>query len=173
MALTPDDIERRTFRVVRKGYDREEVDGFLLHVAAELRALSATPAGPGELGTGPAFVRVAHTIASMLQTAAESAAGIRRDAEAEADALRRQAGEELERARADAARLVEEARRQADDVRRQAADDHERLTAIDRDLRGRLEEAAEMLFRSLHRPVVNDPLSLPVISFPDEERLSR
>ncbi|HEX8582064.1 MAG TPA: DivIVA domain-containing protein [Acidimicrobiales bacterium] len=223
MPLTPEDIERRQFTVTLRGYHTAEVDAFLRHIAAELREQLALPGLPSlppapdgapvvraDMGVGPAFGRVAHTIASLLQTAAESAADIRRDAEEEAAATRAKAAEEaralrervdreaaettaatqaerqraeqeaaeararagaeVDRARADAARILESARREAAELRSRAQADHDRLVAIDRDLRGRLEQTAENLLRSLHRPVVQDPVSMPVLSLPDEER---
>lgn len=224
MPLTPEDIERRQFTVTLRGYHTAEVDAFLRQIAAELReqltlpGLPAVPAPDGapiaraDMGVGPAFGRVAHTIASLLQTAAESAADIRRDADEEATATRAKAAEEalalreraereateataaavaerqraehelaeararagadLDRARSDAARILESARREAAELRSRAQADHDRLVAIDRDLRGRLEQTAENLLRSLHRPVVQDPVSMPVLSLPDEERRS-
>jgi colicin import membrane protein len=220
MPLNPDDIERRQFTVTLRGYHTAEVDAFLRQIAAELReqqVLPAMPAAPdgapvarADMGVGPAFGRVANTIASLLQTAAESAADIRRDAEEEAAATRAKADEETrllreriereaseaaagavaereraereaaemtmsataerDRARAEASRVLEDARREAAELRNRAQADHDRLVAIDRDLRARLEEAAENLLRSLHRPPVHDRMSLPVLSLPDEER---
>lgn len=219
MSLTPDDIERRHFTVTLRGYHTAEVDGFLRQIADELRERSASPdlpaaptvegqaAAGADMGVGPAFGRVAHTIASLLQTAAESAAAIRRDAEeqaaatranaeedgrllreraereaaeavvgahAERDRARQEAAElvaqataERERARAEAGRTLEAARREAAELRSRAQADHERLAAIDRELRRQLEKAAEHLFRSLHRPTVDDGGA--VLSLPDEE----
>ena len=41
MSLTPDDIEGREFPVAADGYDRAEVDGFLVEVSAALRSARA------------------------------------------------------------------------------------------------------------------------------------
>lgn len=195
MPLRPEDIENHRFTVVLRGYHTAEVDAFLRHLAAELRAGAPQPQpqpqplGGGvefttsvpltDMGVGPAFGRVATTIASLLQTAAESAAGIRGDAEGqarqvveqaerEAAELRRQAAVEHDRARAEVARLLDEAHREAAQLRSRAQAEHDRLAAIDRDLRARLEDTAETLLRSLHQPIVHDPL--PVLSLADEER---
>lgn len=186
MALTPEDIENHRFTVVLRGYHTAEVDAFLRHVAADLRAGGVPPGSPVDLpialtdgSMGPAFGRVATTIASLLQTAAESAAGIRGDAETrardvvaqaerEAAEIRRLAAEEHDRAKAEVARILEDAHREAAQLRARAQAEHDRLTAIDRDLRARLEDTAETLLRSLHQPVVHDPL--PVLSLADEER---
>lgn len=179
MALSPDEIERRQFTVTLRGYHTAEVDAFLRQIAAELRSapppVAARPPVEelrpgGDMATGPAFGRVAHTIASLLQTAAESAAGIRRDAEEEAAAVRARSDQERQAAHAEASRIVEHARREAAELRARAAAEHDRLASIDKDLRQRLEAAAESLFRSLHQPLVGDPLALPVLSLPDEER---
>lgn len=186
MPLTPDDIETRRFTVVLRGYHTAEVDAFLRQVAAELRTFPVAGGVPADgataltdMGVGPAFGRVATTIASLLQTAAESAAAIRRDAddaarriieqaEREAAELRARAADDHERAKAEVTRLTEQADRDAAELCSRAQAEHDRLMAIDRDLRARLEDTAETLLRSLHQPLVHDPL--PVLSLADEER---
>ena len=53
MALTPDEIEGREFRVVDQGYDMVQVDTFLTEVAASYR-YAVHNLLPGASGVGPA-----------------------------------------------------------------------------------------------------------------------
>ena len=56
MALTPDEIEGREFRVVDQGYDMVQVDTFLTEVAASYR-YAVHNLLPGASGVGPATGR--------------------------------------------------------------------------------------------------------------------
>ncbi|HEY5696808.1 MAG TPA: DivIVA domain-containing protein, partial [Acidimicrobiales bacterium] len=53
MAITPDEIERRVFTLVRRGYDPAEVDDFLKEAAAALAQaqLGVTPPAANEAPT--------------------------------------------------------------------------------------------------------------------------
>ncbi len=117
MNLTPDDIERRTFAIEDRGYDRDEVRRFLFEVAAtvrQARETSATTAGgdtarlatdrpgPDQPGRDP-FAQLGAEVAEVLRAAHDSVAGRLAAAELEAALIR-------ERAEADAL----EVRRQAE-----------------------------------------------------------
>ncbi len=105
MALTPDDIERRQFATVRKGFSPDEVRRFLADVATAQRQDQALPQ----------FGRLGDEVASVLESAHRSASAIESAAEAEA-----------ERVRASADTYAAEIRANAD---REAS---QRLTAVER-----------------------------------------
>ncbi len=115
MATSPDELRKKTFAVVPKGYDRPEVNKYLAELAEELESFNSdagvsTPVDDGDStdgdpsGTngadGPAeatprsattssddFDRVGNEISLMLRQAQESAMKIRDDAEIEARTL--------------------------------------------------------------------------------------
>lgn len=109
MAISSEDLRKKTFAVVPKGYDRPEVNRFLGELADELQQFNSTAnlrdADPeaGEVSTdaglgatAPAterpaphddFDRVGNEISLMLRQAQESAMNIREDAELEARTL--------------------------------------------------------------------------------------
>src|SRR5690606_20872900 len=115
--LSPDEIERRTFAIEDRGYDRDEVRVFLLEVAAALRlALHTTrpptPEAPARPAPAPApasadqdgdpFGRFGAEVAEVLRAAHDAVAALHHQADAEiaarhveaiaeADELRRQA----------------------------------------------------------------------------------
>src|SRR4051812_16348723 len=122
VALSPEEIENKTFPAVVRGYERSAVDGFLRQVADEVRRLQAaaaraaapppptpTPApvaapapapipeaAPEQQAVDP-YETVGAQLATLLRTAGDSAARIRREAEDIADSTRREAEEEAER----------------------------------------------------------------------------
>lgn len=127
MHLSPDEIERRTFAIEDRGYDRDEVRVFLLEVASALRlALHTTrpplpPAIPAAAQPGPAapephpapapptgspalddFTRLGSEVAELLRSAHEAVAALHQQADAEIAARH------------------EDAVARADEVRRQA-----------------------------------------------------
>ena len=130
MTLSPEEIEGKEFDVSRRGYDRDEVDDFLVEVAETVRQAGAAGDDAGEAGGeegadpmrsrlrgGPAdtdeFGRLGAEVAAVLRTADEGAARrqaeaevearrIREEAEAEAISLRAEAETEATRIRAEA-----------------------------------------------------------------------
>jgi DivIVA domain-containing protein len=115
VTVSPDDIERRTFVIEDRGYQRDEVREYLFEVAAALREAQTllTGAEPdedaepdAEAGGEPLdFDRLGAEVAAVLRAAHETAAAQNQSAEEEAAAL-------IERARVD-----------ADAIRRQAEAD--------------------------------------------------
>lgn len=116
MATSPNELRKKTFAVVPKGYDRPEVNKYLAELAEELEsfnrnadapvgdeqgpATDANPASETADSDGPAeatprpektssddFDRVGNEISLMLRQAQESAMKIRDDAEIEARTL--------------------------------------------------------------------------------------
>lgn len=129
MAITPEEIEQRSFAFVRRGYDTEEVDTFLAEVAATLRdaqaesarlnaELAAEPPPPppppetpitAVTAGGDDFSRLGEEVAAVLRQAHESVARLREQAEAEAQQTRHEA-------EAESALLREQAQRELDEA---------------------------------------------------------
>ncbi len=118
MALTPDEIERRTFPIADWGYDRGEVHKFLVEVAATLRYAQhqSIPrvSRPEPAPRGDTQV-VGKRVVEILRAAEELAAGIRDEAANEAAELRAQAelhvADRMREADAETARTREQAKR--------------------------------------------------------------
>jgi DivIVA domain-containing protein len=159
MALSPEEIEGREFGLSRRGYDRDEVDDFLLEVADTVRQAEAAPTAPAGEG-GPAgddathplrsrigagrdtdeYALLGEEVAAVLRTADEGAARRKADAEAEATRIR-------EEAEAEANRMQDEADGYAHRLRTETETETERIRAEAeveaRNARTALEEATE------------------------------
>jgi DivIVA domain-containing protein len=143
--IEPDDLLRRTFTSVRRGYDPVEVQKYLMSLASELRAgrereralegrlRSAeqladelTEMAPSRLSSlvGEETARVldaANAAATEIRTRGEeSVARLLREAQDEATTLRRDADSILQRRTAEAEEAAAAIRRQADEVLQQA-----------------------------------------------------
>jgi DivIVA domain-containing protein len=135
VALTPDEIEGREFRVVDHGYDTVQVDAFLTEVAASYRyAVHNTL--PGAAGVGPAtgrhpaastsadaLTKVGQEVAEILRSAEKVAETVRAEADADASSIRARADLEAaelrqaaEQDRDQAKRLLTHAQEQADTI---------------------------------------------------------
>ncbi len=112
----PEDIARRTFRTVFRGFDPAEVTAFLGEVAEDLRLVveqrDRLAARLGELGSrdlAAEFEAVAREVGRILEAAREAAESMRERAAADAARWRSEAVAEVEaerrRARADAEHL--------------------------------------------------------------------
>ncbi|MCP5029008.1 MAG: DivIVA domain-containing protein [Actinomycetia bacterium] len=117
MGLTPEQISGRTFEVVRKGYDPEQVDTFLARVAADLRLLLARLP---EEGTDP-FQRMGNEVAALLRSAQDTARSVVSDAENEASDTRSLALTEANEIRSEADTDRTAARQTVDEARRETA----------------------------------------------------
>ena len=161
MPVSPDDIERKEFDQGMRGYDKDQVRAFLNEVAADYRAAL-------RLGN---YEAVGEEVGRILQTVNDSAAALRSKAtseaeeilaRAEADArqlkdgaqedatkLRNQAEVEArglrEHTDQQVKELVDEAEKRVQDMIREADQRVETLRQAERDLRGRLDRAREML----------------------------
>jgi len=97
--LEIDKVQTKTFPVVRRGYDRSEVDAYLRAVAEDYRqvlakardAVRAAQAAPTPTHSSQSFDDVGDRVASVLNSAAQAAADIRAAAEEQAEEARRQA----------------------------------------------------------------------------------
>ncbi len=130
MALTPDDIERRRFATSPNGYDRHDVDAFLVEAAASFRyAMQNLLPGVTPLGaersspTGSKPGEIAKEVAEILDAAHRAAASVL--AEAENDAARVRASADHH-----AAQLREQAERDRDRVKRLLLRSEEQASSI-------------------------------------------
>jgi DivIVA domain-containing protein len=164
VALTPDEIEGREFRVVDEGYDRVQVDAFITEVAASYR-YAVHNLLPGASGVGQSagrhpsasanenLSRVGQDLAEMLRSAERIAETLQTEAESDAASVRARADLEVaelrqaaERDRDQAKRLLVHAQEQADSIVSEAEEQaRARLKQADEEA---TERAEEMLGRS-------------------------
>ena len=145
MHLSPDEIQRRTFAIEDRGYDRDQVRDFLLEVASALRmalhttrppttaaAAAATAADPrtGDTvtsGGADEFARLGTEVAEVLRAAHEAVAALQEqadrdiegrllDAEARSEDIRRQAEADATWNQDRARRVLITAQEQADGI---------------------------------------------------------
>lgn len=120
--LHPDDIEGREFFVGLRGYDREEVDGFLAELAAEHRALleeieelrNREPERIEVPVERDPFEDLGANVTAILRTANDSAASIRAEAEQYAERARNEIDDEIAQRRDEADRQGEAVRLEAE-----------------------------------------------------------
>jgi DivIVA domain-containing protein len=134
--MSGDQIRRREFVAIRRGYDPGQVREFLEQVAdhvqqmesvlqeAKLEATSAIRAA-SQPRTDP-YTQLAERVADVLRSADEEADKARRDARAEAEHILSEAREDADRIREDARVRAEEARAEADRTLREARDQADR-----------------------------------------------
>jgi DivIVA domain-containing protein len=123
------------FRVVRRGYDREEVDAYFSQLAARLKeavdqyatAERARAELQGEVTSlrerSPSFEQVGGEAAAVLQEAGRSAEQLVENGRRRADTIIEKAQQQAEQLRADvtseAQRVLEQAREVAEQIRRE------------------------------------------------------
>lgn len=134
VALSPQDIEHRTFLTTLRGYDKDEVAAFLRRVAADYRD-ATEGSGRGRPGgaNDPPRPSVGERVAAILEAAHATAAGI-------VAAARRTAADADDRAR----RVVAHAEERAAAIVTAARADAARAEPVAA-LGGRLEEARFVL----------------------------
>jgi DivIVA domain-containing protein len=124
------------FQVVRRGYDREEVDAYFAQLAARLseavdqyaKAEQARVELQGEITSlrerAPSFEQVGGEAAALLQEAGRTAEQLVENARRRADSIIEKAQQQAEQLRADvtteAQRVLEQAREVAEQLRREA-----------------------------------------------------
>jgi DivIVA domain-containing protein len=121
--VSPDEVARRTFRAVRRGFDPEEVRTYLEEVARQLRSFAEREsdirreladaehrAANPVLDEATLTDALGHETARVLRSAHDAANEVVAKAETAAAEMRSEAREELDRAEADAAALRGEAR---------------------------------------------------------------
>jgi DivIVA domain-containing protein len=131
MPVEPDGLEAKTFRRRWRGYDAEEVRGFLREMAAELRQSDDFHRAGHEVAI--ALRQMHQSIVNLEREHENAAAGARAAAEAASTHLLEEARTEaavlLEDAKAEAAALLEEARVESDRERTEVLADCERMRA--------------------------------------------
>jgi len=140
MALTPSDIEKKTFSTALRGYDLDEVDDFLDEMVVALRELqdelaqararvaelerdpnAAPPAAPAPIA---APVADESAVGRALVAAQQAADRLLEEARTESDRL-------LSESRGEADRVLEEARSEADNF---ARDREQRKAEVEREM---------------------------------------
>jgi len=131
MDLDIDQLERRTFPISRRGYDRDDVDAFLTAIASDYRkvvgeyreAIQAAKDAVHSAATDAAALSSTHTfenvgshVASILATASQAAENLKLEAEQEAEAIQKAAQVEV----AELRRVAETYYAEAKDRRAQA-----------------------------------------------------
>ncbi len=118
--ITPGEIRRAEFRTTLRGFDRNEVLGFLGSIAERLERLEAEREKLAAQATEGAsrdleeeFEKIGHEVSSILQTAREAADSMRERAALDAARWRSEAMEEAEANRKEAASDSEALRRDA------------------------------------------------------------
>jgi DivIVA domain-containing protein len=144
MSLTPEELERATFPVVKRGYDPRAVERFLSEVATTLRESDDFRRAGDEVATAlrgfhdllAAMTEQAEADALRVRTEAEQEAfRVRTDAEQQAVALSRQAEEAARQLRHDATEDATRLRAEAERAR------EELMTHAQSEVRSMLEEA--------------------------------
>jgi DivIVA domain-containing protein len=139
VALTPDEIEGREFRMVDQGYDPVQVDTFLTEVAASYRYAvhnllpgasgvgSATGRHPAAVSSAEALTKVGQEVAEILRSAEKVAETVRAEADADAASIRARTDLEVaelrqaaEQDRDQAKRLLTHAQEQAEAIMAEA-----------------------------------------------------
>jgi len=172
LPLSPDDIQNKEFDQAMRGYEKEQVRAFLNTVASDYR--SALRLGNYE-AVGEEVGRILQTVndsaaalrkkataeaeeilnqaeaeaRSMRHSATEEAAKLKNQAEVEARGLRDHTNQQVKELAQDAERRVVEleaqVRKETEERIREADQRVETLRQAERDLRGRLDRAKEML----------------------------
>lgn len=137
--ISADQIRRRAFVTIRRGYDPEQVRAYLEQLAdqmevmrsmvneARTEARSALRAA-AEPRTDP-YEQLAARVSGVIREADGAAERIRAEAQSDAEQLTGQARAEAERIRTDAQARVEEARERADTAVRVAREEADRTIA--------------------------------------------
>jgi DivIVA domain-containing protein len=120
-ALTPKRIEGHVFAIAERGYDCNEVDAFLHHVAAHVDALEH-----GEGGTKP-YEALGIEMGDLLQHAHDVAAHVKKQAEDEAAVIVQEAHKEAQHIREQAETVKRKLDAEAIDAKKQATEEAQRL----------------------------------------------
>lgn len=145
MTLTADEVRQQVFRVAFRGYDVEQVDGFLDRLERDLRG-GEGPASPAE----PVGDTESHSITGrgmrVLQLAEQAAEQLVAEARAEAARLRAELAEQSEREREELERRLRELRDEVDQLQRLEQQHRDRMVAL-------LTEQLHLVRREGLRPV--------------------
>ena len=138
--ISADQIRRREFVTIRRGYDPDQVRAYLDQLAdqielmrvllreAQQEAETAVRTSAAQVHEDP-YDKLAHRVSSVIREADKVAETIRGEAETDADRLTREARAEADRIRTDAQGKAEEARALADQAVRSAREEADRTIA--------------------------------------------
>ncbi|HZD18341.1 MAG TPA: DivIVA domain-containing protein [Actinomycetota bacterium] len=138
--FSAEQIRRREFVTVRRGYDPDQVRDYLEQLAgqvdrmaamireARLQVASASSAPPPAHRTD-AYEQLGRRVASVVREADETAARLRSQAQEETEGMLREARADADRIRTDAQAKAEEARAEADRALREARERADRTIA--------------------------------------------
>lgn len=148
MTLTPEDIERQTFKERFKGYDMDEVDRFLDRVVEEVRALheerDALRRRLEQRGPAQPEDDTESLLKRTLVTAQRTADELVAEARAEAERLRAEANAESTRERERTRTEAEAVLAAIDQLKRFRQDYRERLAGVISDQLRLLERTADL-----------------------------
>jgi DivIVA domain-containing protein len=136
MSLSPDDVERKTFKERFKGYDMDEVDTFLDRVVVRLKELEQERdqlrkrLEEVQASAGESERLLQRTLVTAQKTADATVEEARAEADRALEAARAEAEQTLGDARAEAERLVTDARDEAIADREQQQAEAERLARV-------------------------------------------
>jgi cell division initiation protein len=138
LLINPEQIRRREFVTVRRGYDPDQVREYLGQLADQFEqvrsmlqeARSAAQAARAEAKARPdPYERLATRVASVIRAADDAAEKIRRDANHDAERMTVEARADADRIRTDAQSRAEVARSQAEAAVRSAREEADRTLA--------------------------------------------
>jgi DivIVA domain-containing protein len=159
MPFAPHEIENKKFVVAMRGYQTDEVEGFLRAVAADYRALLQELKDADHTSPNRLVADIERVMGSARAEAEREAAELRAAAAAEAAAIRdaaeREAAELREATQREAEACFDEIARQADELRRLEAALWHRMHALEHtvvEARQTLSHVAEIY------PVPRDPV---------------
>ncbi len=133
--VSPEEIETRRFQITVRGYDIEEVNDFLVRVAASQReGLASAERRERVAAASSPYEQVGDEVVAVLDSARSAAAQVREEAHQEVTTLLDQAREEMERAiqvrneaEQEADALIEDARQVAEASEAQLRQSREEL----------------------------------------------
>jgi DivIVA domain-containing protein len=164
----PETEDRPAFRVVRRGYDREEVDGYLAQLVARLgeavdqyaKAEQARAELQREVLSlregSPSFEQLGGEAAALLQEAGRSAEQLVENARRRADTITEKAQQQAEQMRRsvedEAQKVLEQAREVAEQIRRDVEQERDDLGRVHGEISGLLERTRKQRDQALLSP---------------------
>lgn len=141
--ISAEQIRRREFVTIRRGYDPDQVRAYLEQVADQVELMRSTlrdarsqtqTQAPVRVQVAPKaepdpYEQLGARVASVIREADDAAGRIRRDAHRDAEELTREARTDADRMRTDAQATAEEAKAQADAAVRAAREEANRTIA--------------------------------------------
>jgi len=139
-------VRNASFKVARRGYERDEVDTFLGWLADQLRSAELSPAAPGDDPDAMRreLERVGASTAEILRAAEQTSRELRGSAKRDAENLIASAQEEADRMRAETEDAARTERESADDeARKLRLEASQRADELVREAEARAESIVE------------------------------